>query len=233
MEAQGHEHHAADHRQLDRRLGQRGTGPPVHDGPPAFLEHLPEDAAGRRGDDFADLTRRLARSQAWDGAENVNNSYGYFFDDLDCAKMGRSTPGKASRSRRSRASSGRQLGSPRRASWPGEKQPELRPSISYHWQPQPVILVSHDGRSTRSRRACSSRVPREISGAGSPARSTTTSSSWRDGIWKSWDTTIDEHYFTSSLARSWSGRFHATRTRRRPRRARTSPGSRPTSCSPT
>ena len=61
----------------------------------------------------------------------------------------------------------------------GVKQPEMRPSISYHWQPQPVILVSHDGRSTRSRSRLFQPGPRGISGAGSPVRSTTTSSSWK------------------------------------------------------
>ena len=70
------------------------------------------------------------------------------------------------------------------------KQPEMRPSISWHWQPQPVILVSHDGRSTRSRSrlfqpGTSRNLARGFSGAiyNSPFI-------LEDRFWKFWDTTI-------------------------------------------
>ena len=87
----------------------------------------------------------------------------------------------------------------------GRTQPVMRSSISYHWQPQPVILVSHDGRSARSRArlfqpGTSRNLARGLSGALYNNQFVL-----ENGIWKTWDTTIDEHYWTSSLTRSWSG----------------------------
>ena len=187
--------------------GNGGTGPKVQHAAPAFLNTSREAQPADSAPSLAGLTRRLARSHAWDGAENVNNSYGYFFDDLDCPKMG------AIHAQQGFKESPFQgfFRTPARiteacfVAW-GRTQPALRPSISYHWQPQPVILVSHDGRSARSRARLfqpgtgTNTFRRGLSGALYNNQFVL-----ENGTWKTWDTTIDEHYWTSSLTRSWSG----------------------------
>ena len=185
--------------------GKGGIGPRVHYDPPAFLDTSRKTRPANAPPGLADLTRRLARSYAWDGSENVNNSYGYFFDDLDCGQLGQiyATQGFKESPFQGFFRTPARIAEACRVAW-GANQPAMRPSISYHWQPQPVIIASHDGRSTRSRSrlfqpGTSRNLARGISGAIYNSQFVL-----EDGIWKFWDTTIDEHYYTSSLARSWS-----------------------------
>lgn len=157
----------------------------------------------RRSIDIADLNRRLARSAAFDGAENESTAYGYFLDDLQCDKMGALF---AKRGHKSSPFAGFYI-TPKRvtdacyASW-GTNRSALRNSISFHWRPQPVILVSEDGRSATLR----ARLLQ-------PSTSTNKSGSFNnaiyhdqmvleDGKWRLWSITIDEFYWQSS---SWEG----------------------------
>ena len=197
MEAQGREHHAADHGRTGPRAGATAASDRARASTaPAFLNTSREAQPADAAPSLAGLTRRLARSQAWDGAENVNNSYGYFFDDLDCAKMGAIHAANGFKESPFQGF----FRTPARiteacfVAW-GRTQPAMRSSLSYHWQPQPVILVSHDGRSARSRArlfqpGTSRNLARGFSGA-----IYNNQFILENGIWKTWDTTIDEHYY--------------------------------------
>ena len=190
----------------DEGWGDGGTGPKVSHDPLPFL-NTKRDAAQPAKDapDLATLTRRLERSQAYDGVENVNNSYGYFFDDLDCEQMAaiHAQQGFKESPFQGFFRTPERIAEACFVAW-GRSQPELRSSLSYHWQPAPVILVSHDARSARTRArlfqpGTGLTLRRGISGAIYNNQFVL-----ENGVWRTWDTTIDEHYFTSSLARSWS-----------------------------
>jgi hypothetical protein len=189
----------------DDGWGRGGIGPRVTHDAPAFLDTSRKTRPLHAATSVAELTRRLARSHAWDASENVNNSYGYFFDDLDCTKLGQiyARQGFKESPFQGFFRTPVRVAEACRVAW-GADQPAMRASISYHWQPQPVILVSHDGRSTRSRSrlfqpGTSRNLARGFSGAIYNSQFVL-----ENGVWKFWDTTIDEHYYSSSLARSWS-----------------------------
>lgn len=102
---------------------------------------------------LADLQRRLARSAAFDETENVSAAYGYYADDIRCDKFAalhasngfKESPGTGwyrTPDRIERACTSR-YGA-------GTDNPQ-RPNVPFHWRPQPVILVSEDGRSTSLR----------------------------------------------------------------------------------
>ncbi|KAJ4294421.1 hypothetical protein N0V90_008111 [Kalmusia sp. IMI 367209] len=151
---------------------------------------------------LADLERKLLRSAAYDGTENESHAYGYLLDDIDCARMGSLF---ASRGHKSSPFAGFFI-TPERiknacfASY-GTNRSALRSSISFHWRPQPVILVSNDGRSA-TLRARLLQPSTSVSKAGS-----LNSAIYHDqvvlenGRWRLWSVTIDEFYWTSS---SWS-----------------------------
>ena len=155
---------------------------------------------------MTELKRQLLRSAAYDGTENQSHAYGYLLDDIACAPMGRLF-----------ASKGHKLSpfagfysTPRRirdacfASY-GTNRSGIRNSISFHWRPQPVILVSNDGRSATLR----ARLLQ-------PSTSTTKSGSFNsamyhdqvvleNGRWRLWSVTIDEFYWqSSSWKEGWS-----------------------------
>ncbi|KAF2117928.1 SnoaL-like domain-containing protein [Lophiotrema nucula] len=161
--------------------------------------------------DLADLQRRLARSAAYDGAENQSHAYGYLLDDLDCARMGTLF---AKRGHKASPFAGFFI-TPERvrdacfASY-GMNRSALRNSISFHWRPQPVVLVSEDGRSATLR----ARLLQ-------PSTSTTKAGSFNgaiyhdqmvleDGKWRLWSVTIDEFYWESP---SWEGGWSAANPR--------------------
>ncbi|KAH8696837.1 hypothetical protein GQ44DRAFT_779536 [Phaeosphaeriaceae sp. PMI808] len=94
------------------------------------------------------LERRLQRSSAYDSAENQSHAYGYFLDDLQAVEMGAPFAKKGHKS----SPFAGFFQTPNRitqvniASY-GSNRSALRSNISFHWRPQPVILVSQDGRS--------------------------------------------------------------------------------------
>ncbi|KAK7190958.1 hypothetical protein DPSP01_009162 [Paraphaeosphaeria sporulosa] len=148
-----------------------------------------------------DLERKLRRSAAYDGTENQSHAYGHVIDDIDCARMGALF---ASRGHKSSPFAGFFI-TPKRitdacfASY-GTNRSTIRSSISFHWRPQPVILVSHDGRSA-TLRARLLQPSTSVSKAGS-----FNSAMYHDqvvlenGRWRLWSVTIDEFYWQSS---SW------------------------------
>jgi hypothetical protein len=153
--------------------------------------------------DLEDLQRRLQRSAAYDGAENQSHAYGYVIDDLDCAAMGALF---ARRGHKASPFAGYFI-TPNRtadacfASY-GRSRSTLRNSISFHWRPQPVVLVSHDGRSATLR-------ARLLQPSTSAMKAGFFNNAiyhdqmvLEDGKWRLWSVTIDEFYWQSS---SWEG----------------------------
>ncbi|TPX14607.1 uncharacterized protein E0L32_005299 [Thyridium curvatum] len=156
---------------------------------------------------ISELARLLARSSAWDGTENVSSAYGYLLDDLACPLLGAI-----------HASKGNKLSpftgwyaTPERITtacstqW-GTNHSALRSSISFHWRPQPVILVSDDGRSS-TLRARLLQPSTSIDKAGS-----FNGAMYHDQMvleegkgWKLWSVTIDEFYWMSkNWAEGWA-----------------------------
>ncbi|KAF2018262.1 hypothetical protein BU24DRAFT_479663 [Aaosphaeria arxii CBS 175.79] len=150
-----------------------------------------------------ELNRRLARSAGFDGAENQSHAYGYLLDDLQCGLMGDLF---AKRGHKASPFAGFFI-TPERITKAcytsyGTNRSALRSSISFHWRPQPVVLVSEDGRSATLR----ARLLQ-------PSTSTTRAGSFNgaiyhdqmvleDGKWRLWSVTIDEFYWQSA---SWEG----------------------------
>ena len=182
--------------------GYGGTLSPT-DVVPDFLDVAARSSraiqAERTNTSLTDMQRRLARSAAYDGTENESSAYGYYLDDLQCDRMGAIHAKKGHKSspfagwfqtpERVAGACRTQYGSNRSA---------LRNSISFHWRPQPVIIVSEDGRSASHR----SRLLQ-------PSTSLNSSGAFNgaiyhdqmvleDGKWKLWSITIDEFYWQST-----------------------------------
>lgn len=188
--------------------GDGGSGPQRHVDVPAFLD-ISRSAPATHGEHgtrtLADLTRRLARSQAYDGAENVNNAYAEYLTDLNFADIGAIM---AQHGVKESPFIGFYLGGPRIAEVGGRygPPPTLRNFLPIHWNPQPVILVSHDGRSADVR-ARLFQFGTSVSQASSFYGGMYTNQFvLENGIWRAWDITIDEPYFqSSSWAAGWAG----------------------------
>jgi hypothetical protein len=187
---------------------------------PAFLDTSRQAAAGQAGQgqdqpapNLADLTRRLARSQAYDGAENVNNTYSEYLTDLQFGLLGQLI---AQQGNKESPFIGYYVG-PARVAQAGLRYgppPVLRTFIPIHWEPQPVILVSHDGRSANVRaRLFQPRTDTDNTGfyqAGFDDGMYNNQAVLENGTWRLWDTTIDEEYFSS---RSWATGWAAVQPR--------------------
>ena len=148
-----------------------------------------------------DLERCLRRSAAYDGAENQSHGYGYFLDDLQAAEMGALFAKKGHKA----SPFAGYFQTPERitqaniASY-GTNRSALRSSISFHWRPQPVILISEDGRSATVR-ARLLQPSTSVSKAGSLNSAIYHDQVvLEDGKWRLWSVTIDEFYWQSS---SW------------------------------
>lgn len=185
-----------------------GSAAPVLD----VAGRTPVSGAGPRDagePDVADLARRLARSRAYDGVENVSAAYGYYIDDLQWPQMAGII---AREGNKSSPFAGYYLGRDRilgaalafyRRALPADA---LRARISFHWRTQPVVLVSHDGRSATLRtRLFQPRTAATVT----PLFTGFFSGMYpndqavlEDGIWRLWSVTIDESYFSSP---TWAG----------------------------
>jgi hypothetical protein len=168
-----------------------------------------------RSADLADLTRRLARSRAYDGVENVSSAYGYYIDDFQWPEMAAII---ATHGHKQSPFAGYYVGRNRvmgaaTASWGSARGP--RSAISFHWRTQPVIHVSHDGRSAHlrtrlfqprtSKRALET-PPRFHMGGLHSGMYPNDQAVLENGIWRLWSVTIDEHYFVSpSWQAGWAG----------------------------
>jgi hypothetical protein len=165
---------------------------------------------------FFDATRRLQRSWAYDGVVNVSSAYGYYIDDFHWLEMASIF---AKNGNKHSPFAGFYLGQDRvqaAATTMWGDPPELRSGISFHWRFQPVIHVSHDGRSANLR----TRLWQPRTGLRSeevqsnilytPGFNTgmypNDQAVLEDGIWRLWSLTIDEHYMTSANWQDgWAG----------------------------
>lgn len=167
---------------------------------------------------LAEARRRLARSMAYDGTENVSSAYGYYIDDFQWPQLGAIF---AEKGNKQSPFAGYYVGRDRitRAAttmW-GTSSP-VRAGISYHWRTQLVVLVAADGRSANLR----TRLFQPRTGKG-PATGNGFYSSplfsgmypndqtvLENGIWRLWSLEIDEPYFTTA---GWKGGWSGVKPR--------------------
>ncbi|KAF1849728.1 uncharacterized protein K460DRAFT_381663 [Cucurbitaria berberidis CBS 394.84] len=190
--------------------GYGGTHPPNTYIPP-FLDisgpvELRSRVSTNTNTTVDDLERRLRRSAAYDGAENQSHAYGYFLDDLQADKLGALF---ARRGHKASPFAGffqtpERITQANYAAY-GKNHSGLRSSISFHWRPQPVILVSKDGRSA-SLRTRLLQPSTSINKAGSfNSAMYHDQVVLEDGQWRLWSVTIDEFYWQStSWKEGWS-----------------------------
>jgi hypothetical protein len=151
--------------------------------------------------DLSEAQRRLARSAAFDGIQNVSAAYGYFLDD----GMPRGFSGVlADKGYKMTPFAGYYIGRERviKARVQGEP-PKTRPGIPYHWLMQPVIQVSDDGRSAKGRfRLFQPRTAKAVGKAGDFLGAALWGGMYHnryvleDGVWRVWELTLDEPYIT-------------------------------------
>jgi len=166
---------------------------------------------------LVEARRRLRRSAAYDGVVNVSSAYGYYIDDFQWHAMAGifALPGN-----KHSPFAGFYLGQDRilaavNAMY-GPPGP-TRPGISFHWRFQPVIHVSHDGRSanlrTRLFQPRTSIPPRAGETPNAFYQPSLFSGMYpndqlviENGIWRLWSLTIDEPYMTTAGWRGgWEG----------------------------
>lgn len=159
---------------------------------------------------LAELQRRLSRSAAWDSTENDCSAYGFWADDIRCDKLGaihaaaghKESPGSGyfgTADRIARACLAR---------YSTYDQDPMRGSVPFHWKPQMVVRVSHDGRSATYRARLlqfgTGTTGGSAFGGGMYADQTVLETG--SGKWKLWSTTIDEFYWNSgNWASGWAG----------------------------
>jgi hypothetical protein len=157
---------------------------------------------------LAEARRRMARSLAYDGTENVSAAYGYYIDDFQWPSMGGIFAVKGNKHS---PFAGYYMGKDRiraaATAMYGNSVP-ARTGIAYHWRIQPVIHVAEDGRSANLR----TRLFEPATGK-TTERATIFSGMYpndqtvlEDGIWRLWALEIDEPYFTmAGWKGGWSG----------------------------
>jgi hypothetical protein len=165
--------------------------------------------------DMADLRRRLARSAAYEGVENVSSAYGFYIDDFQWKEMAGIF---AKKGNKQSPFAGYYMGQDRiqgavNATY--GPPPATRASISFHWRTQPVIHVSQDGRSANLRtRLFQPRTSKNAAATPSGfymgglhgGMYPNDQVVLENGVWRLWSLTIDEHYFASPNWRNgWAG----------------------------
>jgi hypothetical protein len=159
---------------------------------------------------LAEARRKLTRSMAYDGTENVSSAYGYYIDDFQWPEMAGIFAVKGNKQS---PFTGYYMGRQRimgavNATW-GPSAP-TRPGISYHWRTQLVINVAEDGRSANLRaRLFQPRTGKVPGKAGDfygamffAGMYPNDQAVLEDGVWKLWSLEIDEPYFSSA---GWKG----------------------------
>ncbi|MBT2188220.1 nuclear transport factor 2 family protein [Sphingobium sp. H33] len=170
---------------------------------------------------LADLRRRYMRSVAFDGTENVSAAYGYYLDDFQwpgmsgifAVKGNKQSPFAGyyfGRDRIAGAAAAMYGATP-------DASTVKRQGIAFHWRIQPVIHVSHDGRSTLQRtRLFHPNTGKYDAAAGGPNKRNTIQTGMypndqfvlEDGIWRMWTLTIDEPYM---MMPDWQGGWSAAK----------------------
>ncbi|KAK0716398.1 hypothetical protein B0H67DRAFT_646026 [Lasiosphaeris hirsuta] len=161
---------------------------------------------------LTDLERRIRRSAAYDGAENISSAYGFYIDFIDgagCFNMSaiHHTLGHKESPFTGFYQTQKRVLDACTASY-GTSSIPSRASISFHWRPQPVVLVSSDGRSASLRARLLQ--PATARGSGSAQ---IRGGMYHDqvvldaaGVWRLWSVTIDEFYWNSgSWKTGWNG----------------------------
>nr|WP_166179932.1 nuclear transport factor 2 family protein [Altererythrobacter segetis] len=172
--------------------------------------------------DLSDVRRRLLRSTAWDGAENVSAAYGYCLDDFQWPCMSGIF---AEKGNKQSPFAGYYFGRDRIAGAATAmygKTPDpstvLRQRLAIHWRIAPVVDVSHDGRSALLRTYLfhPNTAKYDPAAPGASRAATIQSGMYpndqvvlEDGIWRLWTLTIDEPYMTMP---SWQGGWSAAKT---------------------
>lgn len=201
-----------------------GRAPKTADVTVAANDNLTGEIGGAQADEanpadadrLAEARRRLKRSQAYDGVVNVSAAYGYYLDDFQWTALSSIF---AEEGNKQSPFAGFYLGQDRimgaaNAMWGPPR--EMRAAISFHWRTQPVIHVSHDGRSANLRTRLFQ--PRTTKDPGAPAyffmggfhggMYPNDQLVLENGIWRFWSLTIDEHYFYSP---DWKGGWAAAK----------------------
>jgi len=155
---------------------------------------------------------KLRRSIAYDGAENIINAYGFYIDYIDgagCFNMSaiHHTLGHKESPFTGFYHTQKRVLDACTASY-GTASQASRSSISFHWRPQPVILVSEDGRSASVR----ARLLQPATAKGADSAQIR-GGMYHDqavldasGIWRLWSVTIDEFYWNSGRwSTGWGG----------------------------
>jgi len=167
-----------------------------------------------------DLRRRYLRSLTYDGTQNVSAAYGYYLDDFQWPPMSRIF---ALKGNKQSPFAGYYMGRERidgaaTAMWGPTRDPmsAKRNNLAFHWRFQPVIIVSHDGRSSTLRtrlfqpltvkweRSSGKPNPNGLNGGMYPNDQIVL----EDGVYRFWSITIDEHYFTTP---NWEGGWSAAK----------------------
>jgi hypothetical protein len=170
---------------------------------------------------LADLRRRLLRSLAWDGTENVSSAYGNCLDDFQWPCMSGIFAAKGNKQS---PFAGYYFGRDRIAGAATAmygKTPDpstvVRQSLAIHWRIAPVINVSHDGRSALLRTFLfHPNTGKYDASTGEPNKRGTIQTGMypndqvvlENGVWRLWTLTIDEPYMTMP---SWQGGWTAAK----------------------
>lgn len=171
--------------------------------------------------DLADVRRRLLRSEAWDGTENVSSAYGHCLDDFQWPCMSGIF---AENGNKQSPFAGYYFGRDRIAGAATAMYGEtpdpstvMRQRVAIHWRIAPVIHVSHDGRSTLLRTYLfHPNTGKYDAASGQPNRVGSIQTGMypndqvvlEDGIWRLWTVTIDEPYM---MMPNWQGGWSAAK----------------------
>ncbi|KAK3986190.1 SnoaL-like domain-containing protein [Cladorrhinum sp. PSN332] len=183
---------------------------------PLFLSRIARSkqttTMGRASKAFtlSELQRRLNRSAAYDGTENVSNAYGFYIDFIDGKGCSNMAAVHARDGNKESPFAGfyqtRQRVLEACTSNYGTTERTVRPGISFHWRPQPVIHVSQDGRSSSLRARLLQPATDKNSAGTIRGGMYHDQMALEDGIWRLWSVTIDEFYWTTNTWKAgWSG----------------------------
>lgn len=185
------------------------------------LTGAPPEGSRPINNDLADVRRRLMRSEAWDGTENVSSAYGHCLDDYQWPCMSGIF---AEKGNKQSPFAGYYFGRDRIAGAATAMYGEtpdpstvMRQRIAYHWRIAPVIHVAHDGRSTLLRTYLfHPNTAKYDVASGTPNKGNTIQTGMypndqvvlENGIWRLWTLTIDEPYM---LMPDWQGGWSAAK----------------------
>jgi hypothetical protein len=176
----------------------------------------PAPSSATTAERLVEARRRLARSMAYDGTENVSSAYGYYLDDFQWPQLGAIF---ATKGNKQSPFAGYYMGRDRitqAATTMWGTAPPARSGISFHWRTQLVIHIAADGRSANLRtRLFQPRTAKRSSTPGDSSSASLYSGMYpndqvvlENGTWRLWSLEIDEPYFTTA---GWKGGWSAVK----------------------